>query len=352
MPRPQIAPPSHLASIDLFSGAGGLTLGLERAGFKTLLAVEMDKDACATYKKRFPDVNLLPVPIQGIDFRSYQGEVDLLAGGPPCQPFSSGGLRQAAKDERDMIPEFIRAVGEARPRAFLMENVPGLVTGCRRPYFDNVIRSFEALGYSVSWEVVRAVDHGVPQKRIRLFVVGMLNGTFTFPKPTHGKGRENRFSAISDWLNLQEVRGDANTSKVVYAKNPDLRPSPYDGHLFNGGGRALDPNAPSHTILASAGGNKTHFVDPKNEVPKYHQHLVKGGQPRAGKSLKSARRLTVLESAILQTFPPEMIFCGSRSSQYHQIGNAVPPMLAEAIGRAVYEALQADVRPELLSIAT
>ena len=340
-----------LSSIDLFSGAGGLSLGLDRAGFKPVLAVEINKDACATYTLRFPNVDVKPVPIQTIDFLPYRGKVDLLAGGPPCQPFSSGGLRQASKDIRDMIPEFIRALSEARPRAFLMENVPGLVTGCRKDYFLNAIRSFEALGYAVSWEVVNAADYGVPQKRKRLFVVGTLDGKFVFPKPTHGTGKgKKKYSPVSAWLNLQEVKGEANPSIVTYAKNPDIRPNPYDGHLFNGGGRALDPNAPSHTILASAGGNKTHFVDPNDLVPKYHKHIAKGGKPYVGKTLKGARRLTVLESAILQTFPPEMVFCGSRSSQYTQVGNAVPPMLAAIIGKSIFEALQ--TRPEAISIAT
>lgn len=350
MSRPYTNQSSCLTSIDLFSGAGGLSIGLERAGFRPVLAVEMNKDACATYKLRFPEVDLRQAPIQTVDLRPFRARIDLLAGGPPCQPFSSGGLRQAAGDIRDMIPEFIRAVGEVRPKAFLMENVPGLITGSRATYFLNAIRSFESLGYAVSWQVVNAADYGIPQKRKRLFVVGALDSVFEFPEPTHGSGRKNPYSVVSDWLDICTIQGNPNPSIITYAKNPDLRPSPYDGHLFNGGGRALDPDAPSHTILASAGGNKTHFVDPNGLVPKYHEYLINGGKPYRTKSLEGARRLTAMESAILQTFPSDMTFLGSKSSQYKQIGNAVPPKLAEAIGFAIAKMLQA--RPALISMAT
>src|SRR5690606_16446866 len=118
-----------------------------------------------------------------------------------------------------------------------------------------------------------------------------------------------------------------------YAKNPDLRPNPYHGQLFNGGGRAINLEAPAPTILASAGGNKTHFIDIGKRVPPYHRHLMRGGKPRTGE-LPEARRLTVLECAALQTFPEGMKFVGPRSSQYAQVGNAVPPRLAAILGGA------------------
>jgi DNA (cytosine-5)-methyltransferase 1 len=132
--------------------------------------------------------------------------------------------------------------------------------------------------------------------------------------------------------------GEPNPSKVFYAKAPDLRPNPCDGHIFNGGGRTIDRSQPCHTILASAGGNKTHFFDTLNVVPEYHRHLLVGGAPRRGE-VPGARRLTVLESAILQTFPPEMVFRGPRSAQYHQVGDAVPPLLAAALGKALVSQL-------------
>ena len=131
-----------------------------------------------------------------------------------------------------------------------------------------------------------------------------------------------------------KVVGEPNPSKIVYCKTPDLRPNPYHGQLFNGGGRAINLDLPAPTILAAAGGNKTHFLDCGGEVPAYHRHLRLGGVPRVGE-LPGARRLTVRESAAVQTFPTDFEFLGSRSSQYTQVGNAVPPKLAETLGIAI-----------------
>jgi len=166
------------------------------------------------------------------------------------------------------------------------------------------------------------------------------SGVFHFPDVQHLQdGRREAF--VSAGAALAEVKACTlvNESKVTFAKRPDLRPSPYDGHLFNGGGRAIDLAVPSHTILASAGGNKTHLLDTENVVPAYHRHLVRGGQPRAG-TLRGGRRLSVEESAALQTFPRGMKFCGSRSSQYAQVGNAVPPGLGKVLGKALVENLK------------
>lgn len=340
-PEPVIAKPKSrsratLGSLDLFTGAGGLTLGLHDAGFRPELAVELNADACETLRGALPKVPLEPRPIGEFDFRRFEG-IDLVAGGPPCQPFSSGGKGLAHDDRRDMIPQFIRAVQEARPRAFLMENVPALFGTTHADYLARVVRRLSSLGYDLTMGVLNAAEYGVPQKRRRGFLVGLLRGHFRFPKPTHGPRGTRPFVPAGAVIASDAIRGEPNESKVFYAKLPDLRPSPYDGHLFNGGGRPIDLAAPCHTILASAGGNKTHFVDTLNRVPEYHAHLMRGGKPREG-TLDGGRRLTPEESALLQTFPPEMVFRGSRSSRYVQIGNAVPPMLARVLGEALRDA--------------
>ncbi len=318
--------------IDLFASAGGLTLGLKAAGVETVCAVEVDPYRRQTFASHTPGAKQIG-NVQGANFSEFRGQVQLVYGGPPCQPFSSGGLRQAQGDDRDMIPEFIRVVREVEPEAFLMENVPGLAVGERKEYLARIVQSLEDLGFLVAWQVINAADHGVPQKRRRLFVVGMRHAFFEFPAPTHGPGRPHPYVAVRDVLPANQI-GEPNPSKVFYARNPDLRPSPFDGHLFNGGGRPIDRSQPCHTILASAGGNKTHFFDELGLVPEYHQHLRAGGPPRKG-TLPGARRLTVLESALIQTFPPDMAFGGPRSSQYHQVGDAVPPRLAEVLGKAL-----------------
>jgi DNA (cytosine-5)-methyltransferase 1 len=324
-----------MKGIDLFAGAGGLTLGLKAAGVETVCAVEVDPYRTQPFAQHTPGAKIITGDIREAGFSEFRGKVGLVYGGPPCQPFSSGGLRQAESDQRNMIPQFIRVVGEVRPEAFLMENVPGLVVGNRMKYLGRVLSRLEDLGFVVAWQVSNAADHGVPQKRRRLFVVGLRTKRFEFPEPTHGPDRSRPHVRVRDVLPEHQT-GEPNPSKVFYARTPDLRPSPYDGHLFNGGGRPINREEPSHTILASAGGNKTHFFDDLGLVPGYHEHLMKGGRPGEG-TLPGARRLTVKESALLQTFPAEMEFAGPKSAQYHQVGDAVPPLLAEAIGRAILD---------------
>lgn len=319
--------------IDIFASAGGLTLGFKQAGVRTIAAVEKEKHRVLTFGRHTPDADIINEDIQRVDLARYKGKVELVYGGPPCQPFSSGGQQLAANDERDMIPAFVKAIALIRPSAFFMENVPGLVTGDRRDYFLKLLAQYRKLGFKVAWKVVSAADYGVPQKRRRLFVVGLRGREFSFPEPSHGPGRRFPHVTVRDALPDHPV-GEPNASRVFYAKRPDPRPSPYDGHLFNGGGRPIDPDQPCHTILASAGGNKTHFFDDGHMVAAYHAHLLAGGKPRVG-ALPGARRLTVTESARIQTFPDGMVFDGPRSAQYHQVGDAVPPRLAAVMGRAL-----------------
>ncbi len=334
---------SDVLGIDLFASAGGLTLGVKASGVTTVCAVEVDPYRAATFRLHTPGATVLKSDVRQACFSSYRGKIHLVYGGPPCQPFSSGGKRRAASDERDMIPEFIRVVGEIRPPAFLMENVPGLAVGDRKTYLEDVMDRLERLGFVISWKVLNAADFGVPQKRRRLFIVGLRGARFRFPEATHGPAKALPYVAVCDVLPPHPI-GQPNPSKVFYAKNPDLRPSPFDGHLFNGGGRPIDRTRPSHTILASAGGNKTHFFDDQGLVPPYHQELSAGGKPRSG-TLPGARRLTVLESALLQTFPADTVFRGPHTAQYRQVGDAVPPRLAEVLGRALLEQLTGGSAP-------
>jgi DNA (cytosine-5)-methyltransferase 1 len=325
-------------AIDLFAGCGGLSIGLGRAGFSVEAAVEIEAEACATFAALHGDAALFDTDIATVDFRPFRGEIRLVAAGVPCQPFSSGGKRLAAADPRDGFPQLLRAVREIRPDAVLVENVAGLSRGSRQRYFASIVHALEDIGFTVAWELVNAADFGAPQKRLRLFLVGLRGRAFRFPEPTHGPERRRSWVPAGSVISIDNVIGEPNTSVVTYARKPDIRPSPYDGHVFNGGGRPVDLTKPSHTILASAGGNKTHWIDTLGVVPAYHARLVAGDQPLEGE-VPGARRLTVAESALLQTFPPGAVFTGARSSQYTQVGNAVPPRLAEALGRALADQL-------------
>lgn len=312
-------------------------MGLGRAGFSVDAAVEIDTEACATFTALHRDATVFDGDIATMDLRRFRGEVRLVAAGVPCQPFSSGGKRLAAADPRDGFPQLLRAVREMRPEAVLVENVAGLARGSRSRYFASIVHALEDSGFTITWKLINAADFGAPQKRLRLFLVGLRGRTFHFPEPTHGSGRARWVSAGSV-VSTDTVIGEPNPSIVTYARNPDIRPSPYDGHVFNGGGRPIDLAKPSHTILASAGGNKTHWIDTLGIVPGYHARLVARDPPQEGE-VPGARRLTVAESALLQTFPADTVFAGARSSQYTQVGNAVPPLLAETLGRALAEQL-------------
>lgn len=320
--------------IDLFSGAGGLSLGLKRAGYEVAACVEINKDAMNTYSSHDGNAVHYNEDVRGISFEKFRGKIDVVSGGPPCQPFSVGGLRKASKDSRDMIPEFVRCLREAQPDAFIMENVPGLMLKKTRPYFDSVLAQLSACGYRLNWAVLSAADYGVPQKRRRLFILGSRRMQLRFPAPTHGSGTPESHVRALDVLGAEPI-GEAPNCPVKYARDPDLRPNPYAGHVYNGGGRPIDPNGPCHTILASSGGHKTHWIDTLGVAAEYHAHLQNGGKARDG-FVPGARRLSVEECAIIQTFPRSMQFSGKRSSQYKQVGDAVPPDLAFVVGRSVY----------------
>jgi len=325
-------------AVDLFCGAGGLSQGLESAGYNVVGAVERDADAAATFRTAHPHAKLQECDIADADYSDFVG-VDLVAGGPPCQPFSVGGKRLAEADPRNGFPQFVRAVGEMRPQAFLLENVAGVLTGGKRAYFEWTLRQLEDLGYQISYRRLNAADYGVPQKRQRVLAVGLRDGqAFVFPEPTHGDGTRREWVAAGKVINPGEPLGKPNNAKITYARNPDPRPSPYDGHLFNGGGRPIDLTRPAPTLLASMGGNKTPWVDVRGVVPAYHAQILRGEPPRTGE-VEGARRLTVEEVALLQSFDPTSQFAGRRSSQYRQIGNAVPPALAKAVATALLDQL-------------
>ena len=330
--------PRLLRSIDLFCGAGGLSKGLELAGWSCCAAVEIDFDSAETFRRNFPGAEVVLRDSREVDYTGWAGQVELVVGGPPCQPFSVAGLLRGKHDDRDMIPEFIRAVRLVQPRGFLMENVPGLTAPRHRTYLLSALEALRALGYTTAAQVLDAADYGVPQHRRRLFVVGLRGATFAFPEPTHGpRGRLPYCSAGAAILTAPD--DEPNRAVVTYARKPVMRPSPWAGMLVNGKGRPLDLSKPSLTIPATAGGNRTHIVDQAGVLRAYHEALMRGEKPRHGR-VHGVRRLTVLESAALQSFPSDFEFVGRRSSRYRQIGNAVPPLLARALGAALAAAVR------------
>jgi DNA (cytosine-5)-methyltransferase 1 len=328
--------------LDVFAGAGGLSLGFTAAGFEIVAAIERDRDACETFAKSHPDAEVLDVDVDRAPIGALARAVDVVIGGPPCQPWSTGGKQLGSGDPRDGWPAFLRVLETVQPVAFVAENVEGVASRRRRSHFEALVARLRELGFGVQCGVCDAADYGVPQHRRRLFIVGTRRGRCSFPAQTHGPASASgrRWRVAGDVIGV-DVYGVPNPSVVTYARVPDLRPDPYHGHIYNGGGRPIDLERPAPTVLASMGGNKTPWIDAGRVVKEYHAHLLAGGAPHVG-AVPDARRITVEEAARLQTFPDGMHFAGSRSSAYRQVGNAVPPVVAAAIAMALRDGVLAS----------
>ncbi len=368
-------------SISLFTGAYGLDLGLEQAGFHTVTVVEKDRDAVKTIalNRPFLQESAIPREIQNVTSqqlleeggrvlnlgRSLQpGEVDLVTGGPPCQPFSTAGKRGSVMDPRgSLFMDFIRIVKEVQPRFFLMENVKGLLSASLRHRPINqrgkdypplepdempgaalkvVLSEMQAIEYNVVYNLLEAADYGVPQNRERVIFIGSRDGeTATFPIPKYCKDGQT----LPKWRTLKDgLNGlvDAEPEYMSYSENrlkylrllkagqnwrylpEELKKEAMGGAYNSGGGkvgfyRRLSWDKPSPTITTTPHQKATDMCHPVE-----------------------LRCLTVRESARMQTFPDDWIFYGSVSSKYKQIGNAVPVLLAKELGIYLVNLIQGN----------
>ena len=338
--------PSYSA-ISLYCGAGGLDLGFIRAGFNVSWAIDSDPWAIETY-----NTNLDPHGLCG-DILKVDPPSDLcpdiLIGGPPCQGFSVIGRMDPGDPRSRHVDHFFDVVETLRPRAFVMENVKALGASPRWEHIrTRLLGRAGKLGYERSLFVLNAQDYGVPQARERMFLVGLLDGRPVRPVPTTAEQPPTVRNALAHLPRFGEPGNDEScAARIIPARSPIMRPSPFHGSLlFNGSGRPLELDGPAKTLPASMGGNATPIIDQEEAengaepwVVGYHRRLQQGGKPLRHVP-KRLRRITVQEAAALQTFPPGWRFCGPRVAQYRQVGNAVPPNLAEAVAKSVYEALQ------------
>jgi len=321
---------------DVFCGGGGLSQGLRLAGFDVVWGGEMVPEAAETYQNAFPDAEVVARKLDGAEL--LPAELDLLAGGPPCQPFSSSGKREGKWDPRDGFPVFLGLLESSQPRAFLIEEVPNLLTQKHKPYFAQVVNAISALGYTARWLVIDAADHGVPQHRKRLFMVGFkdreLADRFVWPTP---QARQPGIGdAIADLVPLFRA-GNTRHSR------PELSPDPLEGAVMIDVGRGGTPGEkgtgrersllyklqqpwwPSNTVTVSA------------ETCGSEHALRIMVQCRAGDRFE--RRLHWREVARLQTFPDDWPWAGGDRAILKQLGNAVPCALGRALGGAVARAL-------------
>lgn len=276
----------------LFSGAGGDTCGVRRAGYRIATCVERDRDACATLRTNGHFV--LRADIAAIDWSMFDG-IDLVVGGPPCQPYSVGGLGRGAADPRDGLPLFVDAVKQVQPRVFVLENVPGLGFAKHTPYLQQLLE--ELTGYRIDQRMLNAADFGVPQARKRLFIVGRRDGAVRWPHPSHDRLGRN---GCRSWITMARA--------LRWHRRPK-------------GDIAWAWQRPATTVVAS-----------------FHPEIVSGPGGGRGSPPRQRRpgavRVTALQAARLQAFPRRWRFCGSASSVRRQIGNACPPPLITAVVRA------------------
>lgn len=381
-----------MRSVELFAGAGGLGIGSSRAGFMPEAVIEWDRYCCDTIREN-QDRNMQPVAhwpltqgdVRQFDYSAIPEGIDLVSGGPPCQPFSLGGKHRGREDHRDMFPEAVRAVRELRPRAFLIENVKGLTRATFASYLEYIrlqltypeltakkdedwtdhlgrLERYHLCGkpsglhYRLVMRLLNAADFGVPQKRERVFLVGFrsdLNMEWSFPKPTHSRAAllhqfasgeywerhkvarkhrpefaasirvEDEEDGLLPWLTVRDAISDLPDPE----KHPRLA-AEHHNHRFQPGARSY----PGHTGSP---------LDEPAKTLKAGDHGVPGGENMLRRPDGSVRYFSVRESARIQTFPDEFVFHGTWTETMRQLGNAVPVRLAEVVAGSIRQQLEA-----------
>eukprot|EP01013_Petalomonas_cantuscygni_P003190 TRINITY_DN13344_c0_g1_i1.p1 TRINITY_DN13344_c0_g1~~TRINITY_DN13344_c0_g1_i1.p1 ORF type:complete len:366 (-),score=-34.42 TRINITY_DN13344_c0_g1_i1:87-1184(-) len=347
-----------MKGISLYSGAGGLDIGFRKAGFEMIWANDFNKNACESYAHNIGD------HIRCGDINNYLEElkeiegVDIVIGGPPCQGFSVAGKMDPNDPRSKHVWTFTDVVEMLNPKAFVMENVKALGTLSKwEPLRKSLLERFRDLGYSTNFVVLNATEFNVPQGRERVFFIGYKGNSKLIPDlEKMMEPYKTMAPTVRETLSVLDRAGTGNNQSVCKAKitltpNPVLRKSPFAGMLFNGMGRPIRLDGYANTLPASMGGNKTPIIDEnelyENEpgwVQEYHSKIMNGSKPSEFQEApERLRRLTVEEAALIQTFPKDYEFCGSQSSKFCQIGNAVPPNLAYHIGKMVMDCLINEV---------
>lgn len=347
-------------SISLFTGAGGMDVGFSRAGFDVVWANEINKDACETYRLNHKGQIECGDIRNFIDKLDSHKDIDIVFGGPPCQGFSVAGKMDPNDERSQLIFSFMDVVEKIKPKAFVLENVKALaVLDKWKPVRTALYDRAHSLGYDfVELVLLNATEYGVPQKRERMFFIGIKGASKISLKLDGFQGFLEKYkktaSPIRDLFNqLGPIGTDKNNkicrAKITLAREPILRRSAYAGMIFNGAGRPIDANGYSNTLPASMGGNRTPIID-ENQVfnggeswiENYHSMLWAGERPENITPPNFLRRITVDEASRIQTFPNDYKFSGKQNSIYSQIGNAVPCELAYVVGSALQEVLDSE----------
>lgn len=321
--------------IDLFSGAGGMSLGFDQAGFKNIFSIEFNSDFAKTYKKNFPTHHLIVDDIKNVTETQIcdiikKDKVDVIIGGPPCQGFSIAGNigRNFIDDDRNrLFKEFVRFVSILKPRIFVLENVKAMESHNNGRTIKEIVSSFEKIGYEVKYKVLNAVDYGVPQERRRIFIIGTL-GKNNFEYPKKSKKIVTVQEAIDDLPVLDN--GESSDIPNHNAMNHSKQMLEKMNFVKDGGNRDDIPEE-----LRPKSGDSRKYIRYSSRKPSF----CVTGDMRKIFHYKQNRALTCRELARLQTFPDSFIFLGNAGKIQQQIGNAVPVLLAKKIAIQVKEVL-------------
>ena len=327
--------------LELFAGAGGLALGLERTGFDTVGLVEADGDCVETLKANRPHWNVIHSGVENMDYSEFGG-VDVISGGFPCQAFSTAGKGLGFLDERgNLFFEMMRSVRELRPKIVLAENVQGLLNHNRGQTLSRILNTLEKEGYNVHYQLLNAVDFEVPQKRKRLVITAVMGSPITPEIVASGKPIKTIRDALKGCPPSPGASYSSAKKRVMdlvppggcWTALPDDVQFEYMGAAYGhrgdmggrrGMARRMAWDEPSLAILCSPSQKQTERCHPEQTRP-----------------------FTVRESARLQTFPDDWKFCGGLGSQYKQIGNAVPVLLAERMAKHVMFMYKSMLKPRM-----
>ena len=378
-----------MKSLEIFSGAGGLAEGLRYSGFNHLALLEINKDACNSLRLNFSYAEILETDIKEFDYSLYKG-IDFIAGGPPCQPFSLGGKAKGSQDSRDMFPHAIRGIRELKPKAFMFENVKGLLRQSFSSYFNYIILQltypdftkgknevwtehlsrlekvhtkgcYDGLKYNIVYRLINAANYGIPQKRERVIIVGVrdsLNIDWSFPEETHSHDRllwdkfvtgeywdrnnvlKSKIEKITPQLKktiekLKDRYGFFSPESKPWVTvrealaglpDPQLKTNKLKDHVFRAGAKSY---------LGHTGS----YIDEPSKTIKAGDHGVPGGENMIRFEDDSVRYFTILEAKRIQTFHDNYSITGSWSEGMRQLGNAVPVELSKKIGEELFKKL-------------
>ena len=348
---------SNYNVIDLFCGCGGLSLGFEQAGFNVLLGIDNDAKALETFELNHKGAKSICGDITGVhyesDIKPLIGDktIDVIIGGPPCQGMSLSGPRKFDDPRNKLYLSYIRLVDEIRPKMFVIENVPGLVGLFGGQIKDSIIDKFTCMGYDIQYKILCAADHGVPQSRRRVVFVGSRVGSFEYPEI-----QQKQITCSMALSDLPPLEKDLGRDVMQYETDAT---NPYQKLMRKRSSEVRNHIAANHServkeiiALVPDGGNYKDLPEEYVHTRNFHVAWTRFASDKPAPTIDTGHRHhfhykynrvpTVRECARLQSFPDDFIFLGNKTQQFRQVGNAVPPIMAQEIAKKVIETLESS----------